>query len=62
MNVIVTDLCGRKPPTTLNLADAADYLGLDRSDIEYIEDTIDESGVAYIGEIEYRPAVIKVQK
>jgi hypothetical protein len=44
------------------LHDAADALGLDRDDVEYIEDMIAERGVAYIGEIEYRPASLSASR
>ncbi len=33
MQVTVTDLIGRKAPETVDLSDAADYLGLDREDV-----------------------------
>ena len=56
MQIIVTDLCGRSDLQIVNLADAADALGLTREDIEFIEDRIDECGIAFIGEIEYRAA------
>lgn len=56
MRVTVIDLCGRKAPETVDLSDAADYLGLDFDDIEFILDGIADQGVSYIGEIEYREA------
>jgi hypothetical protein len=55
IQVTVTDLCGREAPKTVDLSDAADALGLDRDDIEFIEDQIADRGVAFIGEFEYRP-------
>jgi hypothetical protein len=56
MQVTVIDLCGRQAPRTVDLSDAADYLGLDFDDVEFILDGIAERGVAYMGEIEYRAA------
>jgi hypothetical protein len=56
MQVTVIDLCGREAPRTVDLSDAADALGLDFDDVEFIMDGIADRGVAYIGETEYRPA------
>lgn len=56
MTVLVIDPCGRTQSQTVNLSDAYEALGLDRDDVEYIEDMIADRGVAYIGEIEYRAA------
>lgn len=54
MQVQVIDLLGRSAPLTVDLSDAADSLGLDFDDVEFILDGIADRGVAYIGEIEYR--------